>query len=192
MKNKKVLAIFITLAATALAGCGEEGDFKKAINTKISKNTMCYGFSKENNAKVFDDFRLGNPVKVNIYNNEQDPILTGLKDAGILEISYEQEMFKTVALLTTTEKGRKTSFWDRNNGACMGHRSVDEITNWTEPCDNGGQKVTQVTYTWKLADIPGWVDKKIFAEAGVTGIDEAKQSKIVLVKTNNGWQAAGL
>ncbi|MBD3719061.1 hypothetical protein IE995_24215 [Klebsiella pneumoniae] len=94
-----------------------------------------------NNAKVFDDFKLGTPVRVNIYSkDDEDPILIGLKNSGLLNISYEQEMFKRVAILETTDKGRKTNFCDKNNGACIGHRTVVEITNWTEPSDNNGQK----------------------------------------------------
>ena len=91
-----------------------------ASNEKISKDGVCYGFSKVNNAKVFDDFKLGTPVRVNIYSkDDEDPILIGLKNSGLLNISYEQEMFKRVAILETTDKGRKTNFCDKNNGACI-------------------------------------------------------------------------
>ncbi|EAA7598839.1 DNA-directed RNA polymerase subunit beta [Salmonella enterica] len=180
-------------AAVLIAGCGEESGFEKAINEKISKDGVCYGFSKENNAKVFDDFKLGTPVRVNIYSkDDEDPILIGLKNSGLLNISYEQEMFKRVAILETTDKGRKTNFWDRNNGTCIGHRTVAEITNWTEPSDNNGQKVTQVSYSWKLSGIPGWIDKQAFIAAGINGIDKPKESEIILVKTQKGWKARGL
>jgi hypothetical protein len=46
--------------------------------------------------------------------------------------------------------------------------------------------MTQVTYTWKLDDVrAGWIKKL----SGVKGMAEPEESKIVLVKTNNGWQA---
>ncbi|MBA0218801.1 DNA-directed RNA polymerase subunit beta [Pectobacterium brasiliense] len=181
---KKIL--LVTSTALLLVGCGEKGDFEKAINEKFSKQSICYSFSKENNIAVFDDFRNGIPVKVNIYNNEEDPILTGLKLSGLLTISYEQEMFKRAAILTTTDKGRKTSFWDRDNGACVGHRTVDEITEWTEAGEDG-MKIVRVSYTWKLADVPGWVDKDAFSD--IKGMAEPEESKIALVKTNKGWSA---
>lgn len=38
-----------------------------------------------------------------------------------------------------------------------------------------------------LDGVPGWVDKKAFS--GVKGMDEPVETKIVLVKTNNGWKA---
>lgn len=185
--------LLVAGVAALIAGCGEESDFENAINEKISKDGVCYGFSKENNAKVFDDFKLGTPVRVNIYSkDDEDPILIGLKNSGLLNISYEQEMFKRVAILETTDKGRKTNFWDRNNGTRIGHRTVVEITNWTEPSDNNGQKVTQVLYAWKLSGIPGWVDKQAFIAAGINGIDKPKESEIILVKTQKGWKARGL
>lgn len=52
---------------------------------------------------------------------------------------------------------------------------------------NNGAKITQVTYTWKLDGVPGWVDKNAFS--GVKGMAEPEEAKIVLVKTNNGWKA---
>ena len=63
--------------AALITGCGEESDFENAINEK--------------NAKVFDDFKLGTPVRVNIYSkDDEDPMLAGLKNSGLLNISYEQ------------------------------------------------------------------------------------------------------
>ncbi|EPK5562299.1 DNA-directed RNA polymerase subunit beta [Klebsiella pneumoniae] len=180
---------YLTVAALGilLTGCGEKSDFEKAINEKISKNGVCYGFSKENNAKVVEDFRLGTPVRVNIYGRDDvDPVLIGLENAGLLNISYEQEMFKRVAILETTDEGRKTKFWDSNKGACVGHRTVDKITEWTEAGEDG-MKIVRVSYTWKLDDVPSWLDKSAFA--GVKGMNEPVESVIALVKTSNGWKA---
>lgn len=68
----------------------------------------------------------------------------------------------------------------------MGHRVVDEITEWTEPGE-GNQKVVRVSYTWKLTDVPGWVDKKAFGS--VKGMNESANGTMNLVKTSNGWKA---
>ncbi|MEE3663219.1 membrane lipoprotein lipid attachment site-containing protein [Brenneria sp. g21c3] len=183
---KKILLVAGT--ALVLAGCGEKGDFEKAINEQISKDAVCYGFSsKESNNSAFERFNNKAVVRVNIRSGGEDPILTGLKNTGLLDISYEQEMFKQVAVLSATEKGRKAKFWDSGNGACVGHRAVAEVKSWTEPSEGNGVKMTQVTYTWKLDGIPGWVDKDAFS--GVKGMTEPEEAKIVLVKTNNGWAA---
>ncbi|HBS1045973.1 TPA: hypothetical protein ACRRWG_005349 [Klebsiella quasipneumoniae] len=113
------------------------------------------------------------------------PILEGLKKSGLIDIEFEQQGFARVAALSATDKGAKAKFWDKEHGACVGTRTVDEIKEWTEPSDAGGQKVTRVSYTWKLSDIPSWVDKDAFSS--VKGMSESKEAKIILVKTNNGW-----
>lgn len=60
------------------------------------------------------------------------------------------------------------------------------MKEWTEP-GNGNQQVVHVSYTWKLADVPSWVDKKAFAN--VKGMNEPEDGAINLVKTSNGWKA---
>ncbi|HDE1278605.1 TPA: lipoprotein, partial [Klebsiella pneumoniae] len=55
---KKIL--LVTCTALALTGCGEKGDFEKAINAKISQSKLCY--SLQDNDIVFNK---GFPIKVN-------------------------------------------------------------------------------------------------------------------------------
>lgn len=156
-KMKKIL--LVAGAALVLAGCGEKGDFEKAINTKISKSKVCY--SLQNNDFAFNK---GFPVKVNhgyrsAGYNASDEILNGLVEQGLLTVSQQANGFSSVDVLEVTDKGQEVEFWDREKGACVGHRAVAEIKEWTEP-GNGNQKVVRVSYTWKLADVPSWVDKK--------------------------------
>jgi hypothetical protein len=184
-KMKKIL--LVAGAALVLAGCGEKGDFEKAINAKISKSKVCY--SLQNNDFAFNK---GFPVKVNhgyrsAGYNASDEILKGLVEQGLLNVSQQANGFSSVDVLEVTDKGQQVDFWDREEGACVGHRAVAEITSWTEPSDGAGAKITQVTYTWKLDAVPGWVDKNAFS--GVKGMAEPEEAKIVLVKTNNGWAA---
>ncbi|MFV8912109.1 DNA-directed RNA polymerase subunit beta [Enterobacter hormaechei] len=182
-------SILLCLSVSLLAGCGEKGDFEKAINEKISKDPVCYRFNtQESNEDAYNRFsNVGVIVRVNVRGNDVSPILDGLKNTGLLNIEYEQEMFSKVAILSATEKGVKAKFWDKNNGACVGNKVVDEVKEWTEPSDNGGQKMTRVTYTWKLTDVPGWVDKKSFP--AVFGMNKSEDDDIILIKTNKGWKA---
>lgn len=182
---KKIL--LVAGAALVLAGCGEKGDFEKAINAKISKSKVCY--SLQNNDFAFNK---GFPVKVNhgyrsAGYNASDEILNGLAEQGLLNVSQQSNGFSSVDVLEVTDKGQQVDFWDRKEGACVGHRAVAEITSWTEPSEGNGAKITQVTYTWKLDGVPGWVDKNAFS--GVKGMAEPEEAKIVLVKTHNGWAA---
>lgn len=183
-KMKKIL--LVTCTALALAGCGEKGDFEKAINAKLSQSKLCY--SLQDNNIVFNK---GFPVKVNrgyrsAGYSASDEILNGLAEQGLLTVSQQSNGFSNVDVLEVTDKGQEVEFWDRENGACVGHREVLEIKEWTEP-GNGNQKVVRVSYTWKLADVPSWVDKKAFSS--VKGMNEPEESMINLVKTSNGWKA---
>lgn len=180
---RKILLVAGT--ALVLAGCGEKGDFEKAINAKISQSNLCY--SLQDNDIVFNK---GFPIKVNrgyrsAGYSASDEILKGLVEQGLLTVSQQANGFSSVDVLEVTDKGQEVEFWDREKGACVGHREVAEITSWTEPSEGNGAKITQVTYTWKLDGVPGWVDKNAFS--GVKGMSEPEEAKIVLVKTNNGW-----
>lgn len=182
---KKIL--LVTCTALALAGCGEKGDFEKAINAKLSQSKLCY--SLQDNDIVFNK---GFPIKVNrgyrsAGYSASDEILKGLIEQGLLTVSQQANGFSSVDVLEVTDKGQEVEFWDRENGACIGNRVVADITSWTEPSEGNGVKMTQVTYTWKLDGVPGWVDKDAFS--GVKGMAEPEEAKIVLVKTNNGWSA---
>jgi hypothetical protein len=183
-KMKKILLVAGT--ALFLAGCGEKGDFEKAINAKISQSKLCY--SLQGNDIVFNK---GFPVKVNrgyrsAGYSASDEILNGLVEQGLLTVSQQANGFSNVDVLEVTDKGQEVEFWDRENGACVGHREVSEIKEWTEP-GNNNQKIVRVSYTWKLADVPSWVDKKAFSS--VKGMNEPEESMINLVKTSNGWKA---
>lgn len=187
MDRKMKTILLAASAALLLAGCGEKGDFEKAINAKISKSKLCY--SLQNNDFAFNK---GFPVKVNhgyrsAGYNASDEILKGLVEQGLLNVSQQANGFSSVDVLEVTDKGQEVEFWDREDGACVGHRVVAEITSWTEPSDGAGAKITQVTYMWKLGGVPGWVDKNAFS--GVKGMAEPEEAKIVMVKTNNGWKA---
>lgn len=183
-KMKKIL--LVTCTALALTGCGEKGDFEKAINAKISQSKLCY--SLQDNDIVFNK---GFPIKVNrgyrsAGYSASDEILKGLVEQGLLTVSQQANGFSSVDVLEVTDEGQEVEFWDREKGACVGHREVSEIKEWTEP-GNGDQKVVRVSYTWKLADVPSWVDKKAFSS--VKGMDEPEEGMINIVKTSNGWKA---
>ncbi len=181
---KKIL--LVAGAALALAGCGEKGDFEKAINAKISQSKLCY--SLQDNDIVFNK---GFPIRVNhgyrsAGYSASDEILKGLANQGLLDVSQQANGFSSVDVLEVTDKGQEIEFWDRKDGACVGHRTVDKITEWTEAGEDG-MKIVRVSYTWKLANVPSWLEKSAFA--GVKGMNEPADGAMNLVKTSNGWEA---
>ncbi|QNQ60078.1 DNA-directed RNA polymerase subunit beta [Pantoea sp. MT58] len=179
---------YLTIAALGLllSGCGEKSDFENAINAKISKSKLCYSLQDNDFA-----FNKGFPIKVDHgYRSAgysvSDEILKGLAKQGLLDVSQQSQGFSSVDVLEVTDKGQQVEFWDRKDGACVGHRAVDKITEWTES-GNGNQKVVRVSYTWKLTDIPSWVDKSAFSD--VKGMSGSADGAMNLVKTSNGWKA---
>jgi hypothetical protein len=75
---------------------------------------------------------------------------------------------------------------------CYGEKTVDSITKWTEPVTIGAATQTEVTYTYKIANLAPWAERPdVQHEFGdvrtiINGI--SKSSEIVdLQLTNQGW-----
>lgn len=175
---KKILLIAGT--TLVLAGCGEKGDFAAAINARIGQIKSCYSL-EDNNAGF--PVRLSKPRFDQTGTGTNSVILDGLVEQGMMVFykGYDTDV------LGITDEGKKANVWSTKDGACVGRRVVDEIKEWTEP-GNGSQQTVRVSYTWKLADVPAWLDKKAFTS--VRGMNEPADSTMTLIKTSNGWKAS--
>ena len=162
-----------------LSGCGEKGDFEKAINAKIGQTKTCYSL---NNNNVSFPIKLSKPRFDETGTGTGSVILDGLVVQGLMAFVKGWDN----NTLGITDEGKQAKIWDAKEGVCIGRRVVDEVKEWTEP-GNGNQKVVRVTYTWKLTDVPGWVEKTVFAS--VKGMNEPADGAMNLVKTSNGWKA---
>lgn len=105
-------------------------------------------------------------------------------------------MNKGVVVYRPTEAGAKVipKSADRllgGNELCFARRNVVEVTNWTEPADVMGVRVSQVRYRYKIVDIAPWAQTarmlaafpRIAKALGkVEGEDKAS-----LILTNEGW-----
>ena len=74
---------------------------------------------------------------------------------------------------------------------CYGHRVVTSIDSFTPPAPVDGQQTTQVSYHYKMRDIPGWADsdsmRKAFPVLAKTTAPDAQDTKGVVL-TMNGWR----
>lgn len=171
--------LFAIGLASLLAGCGEKGDYEKAINAKIGQSKTC--FSLRNNDVAFP-VQLSKPRFDETSTGTGSVILDGLVEQGLMAFVKGWDN----NTLGITEEGKQAQIWDAKEGVCIGRRVVDEVKEWTE-LGNGNQKVVRVTYTWKLTAVPPWVDKSAFS--GVKGMNEPADGAMNLVKTSNGWKA---
>ena len=95
---------------------------------------------------------------------------------------------KTYLLPAEMDKG---AFSTGARQLCYGTPKVVQITNFTEPADAMGMKVSNVQYTYRLVDVAPWVSDTMLKtqfewlgeRIGSDGI--AKDDDLVL--TNNGW-----
>ena len=95
---KKIL--LVAGAALALAGCGEKGEFEKAINAKIGQGKYC--FSLDNNNTSFP-IRLAKPLRDSTGTGTNSVILDGFIEQGLMV--FEQGYDSNV--LGITEEGKK-------------------------------------------------------------------------------------
>jgi hypothetical protein len=162
--------------------------------------TGCSGF-KNANAKNFtgalntyygnhDDCLFASslrfPYEASTIGTEKDPNMKGLdalEAAGLLKSLEDRDIHVKRYELTTYGKRVPPRF-------CYGHRVVTSIDGFTPPAVVDGQQTSQVTYRYKMMDVPGWADsdsvRKAFpAFAKSTAADA--QGHATLVLAQSGW-----
>ncbi len=127
------------------------------------------------------------PYEASTNNGDTDPRKKGLDalaDAGLLKSLEDRDIHVKRYELTTYGKRVPPRF-------CYGHRVVTSIDGFTPPATVNGQQTTQVTYHYKMMDVPGWANsdeiRKAFpAFAKATSGDA--QDRATLMLTINGWR----
>jgi hypothetical protein len=131
--------------------------------------------------------------------------LRALAKIGLLSEKEETKkervgFFRTTRKLFTydlTNEGRK--FYtpvdkkaDRS-GFCVGRAEVVDVTTFTEPADLFGHRVSQVTYTYRVDDLPDWTKQPevvdAFKELGLWHRAGKEPLKAIdaFILTNKGW-----
>jgi hypothetical protein len=177
---------WIDRTATALAlgliltGCNEfkkptPKNFTGALNTYFSNHDDCLFPSA-----------LRFPYEASTTGADVDKNKAGLDaltTAGLLKSLEDRDIHVKRYELTTFGKRVPPRF-------CYGHRVVTSIDSFTPPAPVDGQQTTQVSYHYKMRDIPGWADsdsmRKAFpAFAKATAPDAQGQTTVVL--SQSGW-----
>ena len=164
-----------------LAGCNEfkkptAKNFTGALNTYFSNHDDClfpsalrFPYEASTSATDVDKNKAG---------------LDALTTAGLLKSLEDKDIHVKRYELTTFGKRVPPRF-------CYGHREVTSIDSFTPPATVDGLPTTQVSYHYKMREVPGWADsdsiRKAFpAFAKATAPDAQGQTKVVL--TMNGWR----
>jgi hypothetical protein len=126
------------------------------------------------------------PYEASTTSAEKDPNMKGLdalEAAGLMKSLEDRDIHVKRYELTTYGQRVPPRF-------CYGHRVVTSIDGFTPPTAVNGQQTTQVSYHYKMMDVPGWADsdqmRKAFpAFAKATSPDAQDHTTLALYQ--NGW-----
>jgi hypothetical protein len=168
----------------ALAGCN---DFKAATPKNIMPALNAY-YSNHDDCLFPSSLRF--PYEAGTTGAEKDPNMKGLdalETAGLLKSLEDRDIHVKRYELTTFGKRVPPRF-------CYGHRVVTSIDSITPTAAVDGMSANQVSYHYKMMDVPGWADsdqmRKTFpAFAKATSPDAQGRTTVVL--TQVGWRVPG-
>ena len=174
----------VALVGLALAGCqGYKAEtpknFTAALNAYYSNHDDCLFKTS-----------LRFPYEASTAAGQRDPnlkSLDALEAAGLLRSLEDRDIHVKRYEQTTYGKRVSPAF-------CYGHRVVTSIDSTTPTSPVDGMKAIQVTYHYKMMDVPGWANsdqiRSAFpAFAKATSSDAQGQTTVVL--TQVGWRVPG-
>ncbi|MDZ3991634.1 hypothetical protein [Pseudomonas sp. Teo4] len=195
----------LALLAT-LAGCS---DTENATEANFHKAAQAYLDTQYPHCFVVSSF----PTKTQDFDvNGTNKALHALAQVGVVsekEISRTQVPERLWQPARTdiyyaydlTEEGRKYYKADAqrlisgktSGGLCFGKAQVTAIEQFSEPGEEMGRTVSNVTYAYKITGLPAWATNDE-VRANIRGLDQAlatnetpAQEKRVMVLTNQGW-----
>lgn len=204
----KLKTISISLGALVLAACSNPQDpseynFKAAIQDYYAKKQACFN--------IRADFPYQLAKSAYSYQRESE-VFSELVSIGFLEETETEKEVKfyfgsqppkkepattysmTAAGKAASKSPEKSFLSMGGTNFCYGEYKVSEITNFTEPADFMGQKVSEVHFKYKAENISDWAKNSPLLQAKFKEIarDIASSStpidgEAALILTNNGW-----
>lgn len=180
-------------------------NFTEAINQYLSRHGVtCTSIGRE--------FPIDIPASVQPSGYGFGPQLVALQHAGLVSekgaIAVIHGMLDAVRGSTPpqavrryqlTTEGAKyfqqvSSTLGRTGGFCYGQKTVDSVLKWTDPVSIGATSQTEVTYTYKIVNLPAWAELSEIQESfpDIKGtVDGASKSNqmLDLQLATDGWQA---
>jgi hypothetical protein len=197
----------LVLAACNSAKRPNGATFTKAINEYLAKRgAACTVIGRQ--------FPIDLPRSVQIEQYGIGPKLAALEQAGLVQATGTTAIVhgmldplrgsappQPVKRYELTADGRKyfqqiPGALEQTSGFCYGDKTVDSIVKWTEPVATGPYPQSEVTYTYKIANLAPWAERSdVQREFGdvrtiVNGV--SKSNEIAgLQLTNQGWEIPG-
>ncbi len=194
------LACVLSLTACNDVGKPSDGNFRKAINQYLEKHGKACTW-------------IGRPFPVDVSEPEQrlqfgtGTQMAVLEAAGLVRssdaVAPTPGMFglgapRRVKRYEPTEAGKKylqqvPGVLGQGAGFCYGDKTVDSIVKWTEPVTMGAGSQSEVTYTYKIANLAPWAERsdvqREFGDVRTTVSGLSKSNEIAgLQLTNQGWE----
>jgi hypothetical protein len=198
-------SLFLLAGVVALTACDgarkpSDTNFRKAIDQYLAKHGKACTW-------------IGRPFPVDVSESEQKlqsgaaAQMAVLEGAGLVRSSdtvaatpgiFGPSAPRRVKRYEPTDEGKKyfqqvSVVLGQSAGFCYGDKTVDSIVKWTEPVTMGASSQTEVTYTYKIANLAPWAERSdVQREFGdvrtiVNGI--SKSNEIAgLQLTNQGWE----
>lgn len=186
------LALFATLAGCSNSEDTSEASFQKAAQAYLdTQYPRCFVISSFP-AKT-QDFDLHGTNKalhalarVGVVSEKEisrTEVPARLWQAARTDIYYAYEL---------TDEGRR--YYKADNGLCFGKAQVTAIEQFSKPSEVTGQKISNVTYAYKITGLPAWAGdegvKASIAELGkaVASNDTPLKETRAMVMTSQGWR----
>jgi hypothetical protein len=199
------LSLFLLAGVVALTACdgarkSNDGNFRKAIDQYLAKHGKACTW-------------IGRPFPVDVsepdlkLQSEIGSQMAVLEAAGLVRSSdtvaatpgiFGPSAPRRVKRYEPTDEGKKyfqqvSVVLGQSAGFCYGDKTVDSIVKWTEPVTMGASSQTEVTYTYKIANLARWAKRsdvqREFGDVRSTVNGVSKSNEIAgLQLTNQGWE----
>lgn len=194
------LTIVVFLTACNDIKKPSDGNFRKAITQYLEKHGRACTL-------------VAHPFPIDVSESEQKLSsgmpgqMTVLEAAGLVHssdtVAPTPSIFgpgapRRVRRYQPTDAGKKyleqaSGILGQTAGFCYGDKTVDSIVKWTEPATMGPALQSEVTYTYKIANLAPWAERpdvqSEFGDVRTTVSGISKSNEIVGVQlTNQGWE----
>ncbi|HVB55482.1 MAG TPA: hypothetical protein VNE63_03490 [Candidatus Acidoferrales bacterium] len=202
------LALISIAGLLLIAGCNDSkkpdaANFTKTINQYLARHGQACTFFAQT-------FPIDIPASALMDQYGTAPQMAALELAGLVHGSNTTAVIhgmmgalgpsapRPVRRYELTDEGRKyfqvkPGVFGQNSAFCYGQETVDSIVKWTEPATMGPYTQSEVTYTYKIADLAPWAKRADVQQAfgdirtTVSGISKANEMA-GLQLANKGWE----